>query len=141
VGTLASELRPIATELAAKPRVYVDANMPGGLVALMRDQLAWDVLFVVEHDDLRRASDLEHFRRALEYGRTLITLDRDFLDDERFPTADSPGVVVCSAPDETRLARALRHLHREVFREAKGEGLPLRGRKIELTPDVVLNDA
>ena len=31
----------------------------------------WDVLFVLEHDDLRRAPDIEHFRRARELGRTL----------------------------------------------------------------------
>jgi predicted nuclease of predicted toxin-antitoxin system len=141
VGTLASELRPIAAELVSKPRVYIDANMPGGLVTLMRETLGWDALFVIEHDDLRRASDLEHFRKALEFGRTLITLDRDFLDDKRFPLADSPGIVVCSAPDEVRLARELRHLHREVFGETGGDGLPLRGRKVTLTPDLGLQDA
>src|SRR6476659_8448478 len=100
MGTLASELRPIAAEIAAAPRVYVDANVPIGLVALMRQALGWDVLFVLEHPDLRRAADREHFRLALEFGRTLITLDQDFVDDRRFPPANSPGVVICSAPDD-----------------------------------------
>ena len=44
--------------------MYVDANVPAGLVAFMRNRLQWDVLFVIEHDDLRRARDGEHYRRA-----------------------------------------------------------------------------
>jgi hypothetical protein len=139
--TLASELRPIAGELSARPRVYVDANVPVGIVGLMRERLRWDVLFVIEHDDLRRASDLEHFRKALEFGRTLITLDRDFLDDRQFPPAESPGVVVCSVPDERRLARALRRLDRKVFGGSGGRGMPLRGRKMELTAETAPSHA
>src|SRR6187401_2645427 len=107
MGTLASALRPIAQDLADAPRVYVDANVPAGVVSVMRRDLHWDVFYVMEHSDLRRAPDAEHFRLALEFARTLITLDRDFLDDKRFPPANSPGVVVCTAPDENGLIREL----------------------------------
>ena len=127
MGTLASALRPIAEDLADAPRVYVDANVPAGVVAAMRRELRWDVLFVMEHDDLRRAPDREHFRRALDFGRTLITLDRDFLDDSRFPPERSPGVVVCSAPDENGLLRELTQLDRDTFR-ADGAGAAAAGR-------------
>ena len=64
MGTLASELRSIAAGLAAVPRVYADANLPAGVIAAMRHDLHWDVLFVLEDDDLRRAPDREHYRRA-----------------------------------------------------------------------------
>jgi hypothetical protein len=134
MGTHSSELRPIASGLTEAPRVYVDANVPAGLVELMRHELGWDVLYVLEHDDLRRAPDGVHFRRALEFGRTLITLDYDFLDDRHFPREDSPGVVVCSAPDESGLARLLRRLSRGELRPPLATGQPLRGRKIELVP-------
>jgi len=137
MGTLASALRPIAHDLADAPRVYVDANVPAGVVAVMRRELRWDALYVMEHDDLRRAPDIEHFRRALDYGRTLITLDRDFLDDDRFPLERSPGVVVCSAPDETGLIRELMQLDRDTFRAEGAAPLPLAGRKIAITPDAV----
>ncbi len=136
MGTLASALRPIAEDLADAPRVYVDANMPAGVVSAMRRELHWDVFFVMEHDDLRRAPDAEHYRRALDFGRTLITLDRDFFDDRRFPPALSPGVVVCSAPDETSLIRVLRRLDHETLRAADAGALPLRGRKIQVTPEM-----
>jgi hypothetical protein len=134
MGTLASALRPIAEDLAAAPRVYVDANMPAGVVLAMRRQLHWDVLFVLEHDDLRRASDRQHFDRAREYGRTLITLDRDFARDDRFPPAESAGVIVCSAPDETGLIRLMRQIDRDVFRAADAGTTPLRGRMLNLAP-------
>ena len=64
MGTLASELGAHAERIAGQPRVYVDANVPAGLVAFMRSELQWDVLFVIEHDDLRRARDGEHYRLA-----------------------------------------------------------------------------
>jgi predicted nuclease of predicted toxin-antitoxin system len=134
VGSLASALRPIAERLSDAPRVYADANLPAGVVAAMRQDLGWDVLFVLEHDDLRRARDIEHFRRALELSRTLITLDHDFFDDRRFPPSDSPGVIVCSAPDATALMRLLWQLDRDVLRAESAGALPLRGRKLELAP-------
>jgi len=95
----------------------------------MRTRLRWDVLFVVEHDDLRRARDGEHYRLAREMRRTLVTLDRDYTDDRRFPPAESGGVIVASAPDERALTRILRRIDRLVFRN--GTGCPLEGRKIQ----------
>lgn len=135
MGSLASELRPIADELSAGPRVYVDANLPWGAVTFMRHTLHWDALFVLEHDDMRRAPDRDHFRRALALGRTLITMDRDFLDDRRFPPEDSPGVVICAAADESNLLKLLARLDRTVLRAEGAHALPLRGRKLEMTSD------
>jgi hypothetical protein len=75
MGTLSSELGPHAERLTRRPRIYADANMPAGVVGFMRAKLRWDVLFVLEHDDLRRASDLHHYMLARELRRTLVTLD------------------------------------------------------------------
>jgi predicted nuclease of predicted toxin-antitoxin system len=130
MGTLARALQPIAAELAGVPRVYMDANIPAGVVSTVRTELGWDVLFVLEHDDLRRARDIEHFRLARELGRTLITLDHDFADAERFPPAESPGVIICIAGDERALVRGLRRIDREWLRV---DGVaPLRGQVIEM---------
>ena len=134
MGTLASELLPIAEELSGAPRVYVDANLPSGLVTAMRHELGWDVLFVLEHDDLRRAPDVVHYRKALEFGRTLLTLDRDFLDDKRFPPADSPGVVILAAPDEAGLLRLLQRLDEQTMKAPGATALPFRGRKVSMVP-------
>jgi len=100
MGTLASELGPFADGFTQAPRIYVDANLPAGLVRFMRERLLWDVLFVIEEDSLRRARDIEHFRLAMQLRRTLVTLDQDFLDDDRFPPAVCGGIIVLSAPHE-----------------------------------------
>ncbi len=132
MGTLSSELAPFAADVADKPRVYADANVPNGVVGYMREQLAWDVLFVIEHEELRRARDIEHYRLARQLGRTLVTLDHDYLDDRRFPPAEGAGVIVLSAPDERWLRRLLKRADRQLFRAEGASPLPLERRKIEV---------
>jgi len=128
--SLSSELGPHLERIVEQPRVYADANIPSGVVGFMRATLAWDVLFVLEHDDLRRASDLHHYRLARQLGRTLMTLDRDYTDDRRFPPAESPGVIVFSAPDERWLRKLLQQADQKLFRSASAAARPLEGRKI-----------
>jgi hypothetical protein len=132
MGTLWSELGPVADAVADRPRVYADANVPAGLVAFMRDKLRWDVLSVMDHPDLRRARDIEHYRLARQLRRTLITLDRDYLDDRLFPPSQGAGVVVLAAPDERGLAKLLARLDAELFAT---DILPLDGRKLHAHPD------
>jgi hypothetical protein len=134
MGTLASELAPLASRHPV-PRVYADANIPNGVVSYMRLTLGWDVLFVLEHDDLRRARDIEHYRLARQLARTLVTLDRDYEDDCRFPPAEGAGVIVCSAPDEARLCGLLLRLDRDVFRADGAAPLPFEGRKSRVYVD------
>jgi len=144
MGTLASELGAHADRIAGQPRLYVDANVPAGLVAFMRTQLHWDVLFVIEHDDLRRARDGDHYRLARELRRTLITFDRDYLDDRRFPLAECGGVLVLTAPEEKGYRALLTRLDAELFRSERPEGpersLPLLGRKLHAHVDWPGND-
>lgn len=137
MGTLWSELAPIANDRAATPRVYADANVPAGVVGFMRRTLRWDVLFVVEHDDLRRAHDIEHYRLARQLHRTLITIDRDYLDDRMFPPAETAGVVVLSAPDERGLQRLLDRVDQELFHDGSRAlvALPLEGTKLQVFPE------
>ena len=131
MGTLASELGPHVEGVQPEPRVYVDANMPAPLVAFMRQTLHWDVLFVVEHDDLRRARDGEHYRLARQLRRTLITLDRDYLDDRKFPLDESGGVIVLMAPGQGGYLHLLKRLDAEVLRAE----VLLEGRKLHVHVD------
>jgi len=138
MGTLSSELAPHAEKLTAHPRIYVDANVPAGLVAHMRFRLHWDVLFVLEHDDLRRAADVKHYRLAHQLRRTLVTMDRDYLDDRQFPLAESGGVLVIHAPDERQLSSLLDRIDRQLFHLEDSEQpvtAPLTGRKLQVNTD------
>jgi len=98
----------------------------------MRTRLQWDVFFVLEHDDLRRARDGEHYRLAREWGRTLLTFDRDYLDDRKFPPAESGGVVVLTAPTDSGYEGLLTRLD-DVLRGSAD--LPLEGRKLHVHVD------
>ncbi|MGC4083607.1 MAG: DUF5615 family PIN-like protein [Vicinamibacterales bacterium] len=137
MGTLASELAPHAERMSPRPRVYADANVPARFVAHMRETLGWDVLFVMEEPQLRRASDLRHFRLASQLRRTLITLDNDYLDDRRFPPAEGSGVLVISAPDDRQFIGLLSRIARLLFDapEQPRRGLPLDGRKLQAHTD------
>lgn len=135
MNTLSSALAGHAERVSGRPRIYVDANIPAGLVGYMRVTLDWDVLFVIEHDDLRRARDPDHFRMARQLRRTLITLDHDYLDDRKFPPGESGGVLVLTAPTESGLAALVKRLDRDVFRAvdtSEPAPLPLAGRKLHL---------
>src|SRR5262250_3948071 len=112
MGTLSEELGPHAERLVARPRIYADANVPAGVVTHMRTRLRWDVLFVLEQDDLRRAPDVKHYQLAQQLRRTLVTMDRDYLDDRRFPPDASGGVLVISAPSERELSALLDRIDR-----------------------------
>lgn len=138
MGTLFSELAPHAQRLSSRPRIYVDANVPAGLVAHMRLRLQWDVLFVVEEDMLRRAPDLKHYRLAQQLRRTLVTMDRDYLDDKRFPPNEGSGVLVINAPDERQLMLLLERIDRNLFGDSAAVDpipLPLAGRKLQVNSD------
>ena len=129
MGTLASELMPHATR-GETPRIYADANIPSGAVAFMRIRLGWDVFFVMEHEELRRARDVEHYRLARQLGRTLVTQDRDYERAADFPPAEGAGVIVFVAPDERRLCQLLARADRELFRCEGAPALPLEGQKM-----------
>ena len=136
--TLSTELAPHVERLSPCPRIYADANVPAGVVAHMRLRLHWDVLFVLEQDDLRRASDQRHYRLAQQLHRTLVTMDRDYLDDRRFPPGQTSGVLVIAAPDERQLSSLLDRVDRAFFQRTDAEGpppLPLAGRKMQVTTD------
>ena len=140
MGTLSTELAPHAERLSPQPRIYADANVPAGLVAHMRARLGWDVLFVLEEKELRRASDLKHFRLAGQLRRTLVTLDRDYLDDRTFPPAEGAGVLVLSAPNERQFRELLGRMDRSLFRNESEDAdvrspLPLDGRKLHAHTD------
>ena len=143
MGSLPSELAPHAERLSPRPRIYADANVPAGLVSYMRDRLQWDVLFVVEEDDLRRAPDSRHYELAHQLRRTLVTLDRDYLDDRRFPPGEGAGVLVIHAPGERELSSLLKRVDRTLF-HSSGDApvaLPLDGRKLELHSDWAREDS
>src|SRR4051812_4450653 len=138
MGTLSEELGPVAERLVARPRIYADANVPAGIVAHMRVRLHWDVLFVLEDADLRRASDAKHYQPAQQLRPTPVTPDRDYLDDRPFPLEGCGGRLVIQGPDERRLSTLLDRIDRSLFHADESDqpvALPLVGRKLQVHTD------
>jgi len=138
MGTIFTELAPHAERLSPRPRIYADANVPAGIVAYMRTRLGWDVLFVLEDEALRRAPDVRHYALAGQLRRTLVTMDRDYLDDRRFPPDTGGGVLVINAPDERQLSALLDRVDRQLFHQESSDDpvtQPLTGRKLQVHTD------
>jgi predicted nuclease of predicted toxin-antitoxin system len=77
----------------AKPRFYADENFPPLATQMLRG-LGANVLTVQEsrkcgHPDENLVSE------ARRLGRVLISCDRDYLNEDRFPIIQCPVVVVC----------------------------------------------
>jgi len=77
----------------AKPRFYADENFPQEAVKLIR---GGGVQVVTAQEASRRGHpDENHAAFALKEGRVLLTCDRDYLDERRFPLIHCPAIVVC----------------------------------------------
>jgi hypothetical protein len=109
----------------------------------MRTSLEWDVLFVLEEPELRRAPDVKHYKLAHQLRRTLITIDRDYLDDRRFPPCEGCGVLVIHAPDERQFLALLARIDRKLFQTSDDPrpALPLDGRKLHVHTDWAREEA
>jgi hypothetical protein len=75
-----------------------------------------------------------------------MTLDRDYLDDRKFPPSESGGVIVLMAPEERGYVALLKRLDAELFRppelpesrecpDPSAHSLPLEGRKLHVHVD------
>jgi hypothetical protein len=64
-------------------------------------------------------------------------MDRDYLDDRRFPPAEGCGVLVIQAPDERQLLALVKRIDRLLFNdeEESRSALPLEGRKLQVHSD------
>jgi predicted nuclease of predicted toxin-antitoxin system len=76
----------------AKPRFYADEDFPPKAIKLLR-QLGANV--VTARDVHRHGQpDENHIAEALRLRRILITCDRDYLNDRRFPLIHCPAIIV-----------------------------------------------
>lgn len=95
----------------AKARFLVDENL-GPFVAGVLRELGWNTIFV-EDEGYKGRSDEAVFALAWRTKRILVTKDRDFLDDRRFPEHRNAGVIILpDAPIESQKFMAtIRNLH------------------------------
>lgn len=75
-----------------KARFYADENFPAQATGILREA-GLDVLTVQEAGK-RHHPDENHAAYALRERRVLLTLDRDYLDERKFPLIHCPAIVV-----------------------------------------------
>jgi hypothetical protein len=77
----------------AKPKFYADENLPSAAVKIV-GSLGGHVL-TAQEANRQGHPDENHSAFALKDGRVLLTCDRDYLDEKRFPLVHCPVIVVC----------------------------------------------
>jgi predicted nuclease of predicted toxin-antitoxin system len=77
----------------AKARFYADENFPAQATQIVRAN-GYNLL-TAQEASMRGHPDENHAAFALKYKRILLTCDRDFLDERRFPLILCPALVVC----------------------------------------------
>ena len=90
--TPADEVEAFVSQFRRRARFLVDESLGAEVTEVLRDQ-GWNARYVAELG-LKGHSDEDVFARAWADDRILLTHDRDFLDDRRFPPHRNPGVVV-----------------------------------------------
>jgi hypothetical protein len=82
---------------------------------------------------------VKHYKLAHQLRRTLVTMDRDYLDDRRFPPKEGCGVLVIHAPNERELFALIDRIDRVLFQRsaasAEAVAMPLVGRKLHVHTD------
>ena len=77
----------------AKAKFYADENFPKVAVQLIREYGVH--VLRAQEASLGGHPDENHAAFALKEKRVLLTCDRDYLDDRRFPPIHCPAIVVC----------------------------------------------
>lgn len=118
----------------ARLRYYADENIDPAFVAFLRELLGANVASAIGQGFRGRDDDF-HFQEARRQGRVLVTHDRDFLDDRRFPFQGIEGVVVLDIPQEYPGIGWIAEL---MAREILPSGRNLRGTKVVVSRDGIL---
>ena len=98
------ELADSRKRFRKKPRFLVDEALGIEVARFLRDE-SFNVKYVGEVG-LEHRDDTEVFAFARRDDRLLLTHDKDFLNDRRFPPQGSPGVVVLAGGDGDQQAMA-----------------------------------
>ena len=93
--------------ILGRARFYCDHNVEPAIVEVLR-HLNYDVESARDIAAEQQPDEF-HYRRAFKSKRILITLDKDFLDNVRFPLSQTRGVIILNidTADTGKIARAL----------------------------------
>jgi len=85
------EQAAVLERFGKKARFLVDESLDPGIAEALRE-LGWNAR-TAEELGLKGRCDADIFAAAWREKRILLTRDRDFMDDRRFPEHRNPGVI------------------------------------------------
>lgn len=102
-GIRKADMRPLTGEA----RFYADHNLDQSIVYVLRHE-KFDVE-TAEGIQADKQPDEFHYRYAFKSKRVLLTHDKDFLDNERYPLSQTCGVIVFNVDtnNASQIARVL----------------------------------
>ncbi|MDQ5827943.1 MAG: DUF5615 family PIN-like protein [Chloroflexota bacterium] len=90
----AAEIENYGRAIKRKPRFYVDEDVPTLAVEILRE---WEFnVLTAEEAGKRGHPDENHLAEAQKQGRILITCDRGYLNERRFPLNQTSALIVCA---------------------------------------------
>ena len=104
------EISAVQKQWKKKARFLVDESLDQELVEVLK-VLGWNAKGVSD-TNLKGKSDEDIFAYSWRQKRMLLTKDRDFLDNRRFPEHRNPGVIIFpdSPIDSDHFTASLHHL-------------------------------
>jgi predicted nuclease of predicted toxin-antitoxin system len=118
-----------------KMRFYVDEDVPPQATKILR--ATGSTVRTVQEARKRGHPDENHLAEAQKQDRVLITCDRDYLNDRRFPLHMSPTLVVCdfgSGTTDEIVATFYCLAILEASGQVPGGQVPTMGVKIDANP-------
>jgi predicted nuclease of predicted toxin-antitoxin system len=107
--------RKSVPHLKQKFRLYFDENFPQDVIGAMKTDANWKrkckILSAYDHG-FEKKNDKFHFEYCKKNDLVLVTLDKDFMDDRKYPISNTPGIVrvVAKRNDSTTILANLRSL-------------------------------
>jgi predicted nuclease of predicted toxin-antitoxin system len=79
-----------------KFRLYLDANFPRNIVKVLETSSNWRrkcKIYSASDLGFEKKDDLFHFGYCRKNKLVLVTLDKDFMDDSKYPFSEIPGII------------------------------------------------
>jgi predicted nuclease of predicted toxin-antitoxin system len=82
--------------LKQKFRLYFDENFPQDVVEVLETDSHWRrkcKIYSAYNQGFEKEGDKFHFEYCIKNNLVLVTLDKDFMDDSKYPFSKIPGIV------------------------------------------------